>query len=265
MDAMSKTPHTSVSQIEMYAKCPRQYEYRYMRGMIRPPGFALLVGSGVHTGCEVAMKSKALTGNNLRTADVVDAAVNGYDERTADGGVCDDPGDGTVDSNRDRVAAFASYWAAAVQPDYVPAGPEAVECRFNISITPALDFVGVIDLMTHAGRLVDWKTGTKALTETDADTSLQLTAYSAAYRRINGADPLSVAFEQVVERKNETARVHQIGRRRTTEDYQGLLQRIDLVAKAKQAGIFPPCSPSSWHCQPRWCGYARQCRYCAQK
>ena len=66
--------HVSASQIAMYQRCPRQWAFRYVLGIKRPPDGGLVVGSGVHAGAEAGMITKKATGDNPDREQVAEIA-----------------------------------------------------------------------------------------------------------------------------------------------------------------------------------------------
>jgi len=255
--------YVSVSRLTMYARCPAQYAFRYMEGLVKPPGVAMLVGSGTHTGAEVGMKHKATSGENMRPDDVRDAAVAGFDGRLGDGDVeltADEQSRGrpvVVGEARDRVAALSHFWAAAIQPGYWPMDAESVERRFRLPIESDLDLMGVVDLVTREGAVVDWKAGKRAVSQNEADSSLQLTAYALHHQWAAGRPPSEVQLAVIQEARETKHYVRRSSRDRT--DYAILLRRIEMMKQAERAGIFPPCNPDNWWCSVRFCGYWREC------
>jgi len=55
--------HLSPSQINTYTTCPKRWYYRYVLGLKRPPGIALIRGSAVHQGYADALNYKILWGD----------------------------------------------------------------------------------------------------------------------------------------------------------------------------------------------------------
>lgn len=257
--------YVSVSRLQMYARCPAQFCHRYVEGKIRPPGIAMLIGSGTHQGAEVAMKHKATTGENQRPDDVRDVAVNGFDWRVSDGDVALDDEEqargrpAAIGTARDRVAAAAHYWACAMQPDYWPFSVESIEQQFRIPLQADLDLMGVVDLITREQAVVDWKVGKRAISQGEADTSIQLTAYALHHQYTTGRAPSEVQLAVIQEAKETKHYVRRSVRDRT--DFGILLRRVELLQRAKAAGIFPPCNPDNWWCSPRFCGYWRECEH----
>lgn len=258
--------HVSVSQIMMHARCQEQYRRRYPEGEIRPPGIAGLVGGGMHKGAEHAMRHKAEHYANMAANDVRDLSVAGFDSRAEDG-VHLGPDEQTIGLStvigrgRDRAAAFGHYWGAAVQPEYTPLSEEYIEWRWRFPL-PRLDvdMVGVVDLVAGGiPEVVDWKTGTKAITQRAADASIQLAAYAlAAHREFGCTVPAS--FDQLLDRTGGTER-HHVGTICDRADYQRLLVRVGAFVRSVKTGVFVPCDPSEWICSRRRCGYAESCKY----
>jgi hypothetical protein len=48
---------------------------------------------------------------------------------------------------------------------------------------------------------------------------------------------------------------------RTVSDFQVLLRRVEVAAKALQVGIFVPARETDWWCSEKWCGYYPECKY----
>jgi len=262
---MSDTPeHLSATQLMMLARCPYQWKRRYLDGERVPPGIAAIIGSGAHSGFEHGMVHKLTTQTDLDHGSVVDAAVAAFDARYESEGAtltAEEQSRGAriiEGESRDRVAALADYWALAVQPEYMPA---EVENRWTLDL-PKLGtkLVGVTDVVTDDGAVVDWKTGRRTIARTECDKSLQLTAYGLAFHREHGEPPREVVLDQLLEKATETVR-NRITSTRSRADYACLLARVREVVRMIRAGVYPPGLPGEWWCSQKWCGYARTCPY----
>ena len=256
--------HFSVSQLGMYCRCAEQYRRRYIDGDKVPPGIALLVGGGVHGGIDAAMKGKKETGSDMPPDDLRDAAVASFDMRLSREEVSLTKEEREVGravvigSSRDRVAALSHYWGVVAQPGYSPLGSE-VEFTLPMEREVGLPLVGVVDLI-EAGRVTDFKTsGSRAVSQREADVSLQLTAYSLHVHRVQGTAP-EVRLDQLLDRSGKTER-RVLSAKRTRADYERLVLRLRATIAAVRAGNFPPCSPENWGCSERWCGFAATCPY----
>lgn len=259
-------PHISATQMEMFAKCPRQYYFRYVAGQRNPPGIALLTGKAFHTGAEINMRQKIESHVDLPESDIVDSAVAAFDSaRYTDGLVLtkeeSSRGEASVIGNaQDAVASLARTHAKEQAPDYQPT---LVEHTVRIELPGPRDLLGVIDLADDQRRVVDFKTAGKKKSQADVDTSMQLTIYSAAYALETGEQPSEVRLDVLASQKKGVSRQVLSGTR-TDADVAALANRIESVSRLLEIvgddpDLYPPASPGSWWCGPKWCGYWRQC------
>ena len=63
----------SNSQLGQWIRCPRQWEFRYVKGLKVPPGGAAVQGTAYHGGLKENFKYKIHTGVDMPLADVQDA------------------------------------------------------------------------------------------------------------------------------------------------------------------------------------------------
>ena len=261
-------PYLSPASLECYSRCPKQYEYRYLRGEIKPPGIAAHVGGGVHHGISTNFVQKIKSYEDLPAADIVDAAVSGFDDRTKGGYVLtpDESAAGkdkTLGAARDRTASFARCHAKYQSPEYQPV---LVEQGFRIKLSGTHDLLGFLDMADDQGRIADFKTGKRGKTQQDADTSLALTAYSAAHKLLRGSLPTEVVLDSMTyDSKGVAKRATPRRSTRTVLDLQTLQRRIHATLAAIQTGIFPPTSPTNWWCSQTWCGWHAECPYAVRK
>jgi hypothetical protein len=178
MSDCDKKPHLSSTQYDMLTRCGVQYERRYLRGEIVPPGIAMLVGSGVHVGAETNFRQKIESREDLPATDIIDAAVQGFKLRSADGFMLTDEEAArspsvVIGEATDLVAKLAEVHARAQAPEYQPV---AVEEYVRLPLAEAShDLVGVIDLVSDRREVIDFKTASRKPSPGDADTSTQLT------------------------------------------------------------------------------------------
>ena len=55
---MPKPKYLSVSQVNMYLRCPLQYMFRYIEGLKLPPKSAMTLGKSIHFGIEGNYRQK---------------------------------------------------------------------------------------------------------------------------------------------------------------------------------------------------------------
>ncbi len=255
-------PHVSNTQLGMYCRCAAQYEFRYIKGEVVPPGIALLQGTGYHRGAEHNFSQKIESHKDLPASDIVDASVAAFDAEQSSGYVLTDAeasiGAATVlGEARDKLVQIAEVHAAEQAPDYQPL---AVEHWQRIVFPNAThDLVTVTDLCDDRGRVVDFKTAARKKPTDSIRSDLQLTIYAAAYKIDTGEMPTEVRQDIITKTKEPKRQVLAAGR--TVADFQALLHRVNMILGAIQTGLFSPCAPDAWVCSPKWCGYFRQCPY----
>lgn len=256
-------PHVSATQVGMFCRCGEQYRRRYVEKHIIPPGMALHVGSGYHVGAEVNCRQKIESRRDLPVADIVDAAVAGFDARiNADG--CElteeEASRGlavTLGEAKDRLVILSTLHATEQAPDYQPVAVEET-CRIILP-RASRDLLGILDLADDRDRIVDFKTGARKKPQSAADESLQLTVYAAAFMATRQRPPAEVLLDSAISTKKPTRQV--LTSRRDQNDIRALAARLSTVIAAIDAGVFVPCNQDSFWCSTRWCGYARTCSY----
>lgn len=247
-------PYLSPSQIETYLRCGEAYRRRYVEGERIPPGIVAVQGTGVHAGAEVNFRQKILTGSDLPVRDIIDASVDGFDRQLKEGWTVDPEGPSVGDA-RDQLASLATVLAKEVCPEYQPTH---VEQTVRIELPGAYDMLGVVDLAAD-GKVIDFKTTAKTMSQSQVDKSPQITFYAAAHRILTGSIAEEVVIENLVKTK-KPKRVR-IASTRDKRDFAALAARINAVSAGIQAGVFVPAEQGSWMCSQRWCGYYESCPY----
>lgn len=259
----TRKPHLSASQLESYCRCPEAYRRRYLDGDIIPPGIAMLKGTGFHAGAKANFSQKIETHRDLPAEDIVAAAVADFETQTK-GSVSftdDEIGRGVqnvIGEATDDLSAMARAHAEQQAPDYQP---RMVEQSIRIELPNApRDLLAIIDLADDYNRIVDFKTAGKSKSQSDADTSVQLTVYAAAFEHETGESPSEVRLDTIVRTTKATKR-QVLSSSRDGNDFSALARRMNVVTSAIAAGSFPPATPGAWWCGPKWCGYFHTCPY----
>lgn len=256
---MSDKPHLSASQLEMFAKCPESWRRRYLEKEIIPPKLAMLKGTAVHAGAEKNMRQKIETHQDLPANEIIDAAVESFESNIKHDGFQLGPDEKKkdVDGYRNLVVEMATQHAAQQAPEYQPV---AVEKKFRIEL-PDLnhDVVGVIDLVDTNGDVIDFKTAGRAMQQSDADSSTQLSLYAAAQGDV---DEVNVKLDILIEpTARQPVRRQLVQAKRDRSDLPVIGRRISVISKTIDAGLFPPAAVGSWWCSESWCGYWSTCGY----
>lgn len=256
-------PHLSATQLDCLFTCGERYRRRYVEGEKIAPGIALLIGSCTHKGIEINFRQKIASHQNLPRRDVVEAAVAGIHSTIAEDGVELDAAeqsrgrDAVVGDAVDSVAMLAGLHYDTQAQDYQPV---AIEKEILIPFPNAThDMMGFIDLVDDHERVIDFKTAGKSKSQTDADSSVQLTIYAASHWREHARMPSECRLDVLV--KTKTPKRQIVTTQRDPTDLRALLARVNAALTIIQAGNYGPCVPGHWQCSPKYCGYFRTCRF----
>lgn len=256
------TPRPQLHATSLNIQCGEAFRRRYLEGEIIPPGVAALVGSATDRAVTKNLQHKITThGDLLPVEDVAetarDSVVAGWqsgvkldaDEAALGPAVVK----GHAADKAVRLAVLhAQQKAPVIQPTHV-------QRRWTLELRGfPVDLAGTLDIQ-EVGSVRDTKTSAKAPSEFAAQTSMQLTAYHLAVGVIDGTPPASVSLDYLVDTKQP--KVITLTAVRDRGDYQALLNRVEMIAKAIETGTFLPVSPDHWMCTPKWCGYFDSCRY----
>jgi hypothetical protein len=256
-------PHLSPTQLDMFTKCPEQYRRRYIEGEKIPPGIAQMKGSALHRGAEFNMRQKIESHVDLPAGDITEMAVTTFEaathgeylllpEERAMGA------DTTIARAKDSVAAMTEVHARQQAPEYQPV---LVEEKVRIALPGPRDLLGIIDLADEQDRVIDFKTASKSKSQSEADTSVQLTVYAAAFTARRGRKPRSLRLDTVVHTAAGKLSRQALDTERDEADIAALANRVDAVSAAIEAAVFPPAPPGAWYCSKKFCGFYATCRY----
>lgn len=252
---MGRPEYISNSQIGTMLHCPRQWEFRYIKGLkIRPSG-ALVQGSSYHEALKANFENKIKTGDDLLANDLLDAFSTSWDNNTK--AVKDDedfndiieekvnwedkdPGE-LKDETINALKVYHSKIAPMIRP-------LAVEQRRDVNIGD-IHFMGFIDLEL-LGETADHKLKSRSMSQDDANKELQ--PYS--YALLNGKREFT--FHVAVKKKVPEIQLVHVSK--TINDIEWFKNLIINIDKQINSGIFPP-NPCGWWCGEKWCGYFSLC------
>jgi putative RecB family exonuclease len=257
----------SISRLNMMLRCPKQYEHRYVDGIVAPPGVALIVGKGTHRANASDLLAKMDSGSLLSSDEVkaIAADATKREWEAQDVALDDDERAQGADAVKgeavDRSVTLASLYHENIAPTVEPTG---IEEPFTVQLPSVVhELTGYIDVNT-ATRIRDCKTTGKTPEAEAADKSLQLTGYIWADWERSGRTTMKTgALDHLVTLKKSAKAITQ-ETTRTEEDFSRLHARLDIAAETINSGLFAPCDPGQWCCSPKWCGYWNHCEFGAR-
>lgn len=244
----------SSTQLNMFLRCPRQYEYRYVHGLKVPPSGAMVQSRVWHKAVERNYRQKIRSERDLSLGEMQEFFVAQFDTELAREEVIFEPGE-KAGKLKDQGTAIVAAHHKAIAPDVRPL---LVEERFTVNLGDDFPFelTGVWDVVERDGTIADNKAYRKPPYQEDLDKDIQFTLYVLAFRATRGEIEPGLRMDAIIKTKNPKAL--QLHTRRTNEDCRWLLGLIEQVGKAITSGNFYP-NPNGRHCSPRFCGYWDRC------
>jgi CRISPR/Cas system-associated exonuclease Cas4 (RecB family) len=270
--------YLSISQVNMYLRCPKQYEFRYVKDKKQPPAVPLALGTSGHAALETTHHHIVDHDVPAPTEQLLDSFSDKWTELSAQIEDWEGEQPGHVkDKGVALVRIYNERFAPTVKPQADAEKKErGIEKKFEITVggVPMLGYIDLIDtnspvafseeelaLMAKYGRVapeelrsavVDFKFKSKSMAQSEVDGSLQMTLYSLA------TGIYAIRFDQLLKTKKPT--VKRAAAVRTKQDHLWLQRVVRDVADAISKGVFPPTDPTSWSCNAKWCGYFHLCR-----
>lgn len=145
----------SATQISMFLRCPKQWEFRYVEGRKNPPSGAMVQSKAWHRTVEQNYTQKIESEKDLPLSHMQEFFASAYDEalqaEEIDFGTNEDPGR-LKDQGVDITTAHHKFVAPKVRP-------LLVEEKFCISLGDdfPFDLLGYWDLVDKDGMVVDNK------------------------------------------------------------------------------------------------------------
>jgi hypothetical protein len=242
--------HLSPSKIDMYLRCAKQIEWRYVKGLVALPGIAMVEGSRYHDTAAVRNNRLKSGEKDMTVKEMTQYFQDTFSDLLSDGGTKDiDWGEGETP---DSVLTRAERLMPELHTKLAPIGrPKHVE---EMSSCPVggIPFKFIVDLVDDGG-VSDYKVIGRRKNQNDVDSSLQLSVYAFKYKT------KKVRLDTLVKGKSSGG-ADRLWSTRGAADFKWLFVVAQGVWDAMLAGHFPPCDPTSWVCGPKWCGYYSRCR-----
>lgn len=262
------------SMINMINRCAAQFENRYIRGIIIPPGVAARKGSSVHRGAEHNYRHVVEKGEPAPVDEVQDATRDEFVRLVKNEGVWF--ADEDVPEKQNILTASMNEAIAVSRfyhEQFAPLDREIaiVEERLYADIGVGIPLSGKPDVVAD-GRIPDLKTAGKRWIAGREDIEIQPTMYRILCRE-NGLGDLPFEYRIMTNMKgrpkgdnciwdSETGVCGEVRQAvRTAEHEEALKSRVVAVKTMLDTGSFPPAYPDTWWCSPKWCGYFTMCPY----
>lgn len=244
----------SASWLSTWLKCPRQFGYAKVSGIRIPPGWAMVGGTAMDHTLNEHLTQKIQGVNGLRGTALTDYYVTTLRRL----GEKLQP---TGEKDPDLEAGGAKLLPLYERQVSDKIEPLEVQKEVRIpfpDLGPNRVFVAHLDLIRSNGPtkvISDHKFVGKSPMPDKAVKSLQLRAYdyviddpSHQVEMINlvrlKRDPKIVVQPYIV----------------TPDDRAEFLRMLRWVSRMSATKLYPQCDPTSWVCNPNWCGFYSLCR-----
>ena len=273
-----KNLRLSHSQVGMMLRCPKQWEFRYAKGMKIKPSGPMITGSAFHKVAEVTFKRRMVGGMPVTIEEAGDIYSTDFNRAMSEEEIEWKPGVNPGEMKDDGIILARNYLQTIV-PGIFPTMVEHVD---QFEMIPGVDMMVVIDTVDSGTNIVDYKVTGKAWSDGQAETEIQHYPYLWYMNWLGGAkqpwegdtsfeyhvnlltrakkkrtkpkkwDPVNDAL---VMRKNVDSVITEAGFRLYREQVEG-------VAAMIHAGLFPPrgrAAKNFW-CSEGMCGYWEYCK-----
>ena len=238
--------HISHSQLDMWRRCPRSWEFRYVRGIRSPASGPLILGGAYHKALEINFMQKIGTGKDLPTSECIEIYHDEWGTRVSEE---DDIDWGHISPN-----AYEEQGAGLVE-EYMETTAFAVH-PLEVEKTYWTDIDGVrftyrMDMRDVNKIVIDHKTAAKAYTQDRIDKDMQATA--GAF--VIGS---SIVYHNHVAVKTRVPHIQIMKTYRLQADIDWWLEMTRLDIMQMKSGVAPP-RIDHWLCSGKYCGYWDKC------
>ena len=270
--------YLSASAIKTFLRCPSQYMFRYVDGLIEPPKAEALVGSLGHAGLEAWYGEVIANGTRLPAKAALDAAEAKLpvlaEQYTMEVSAADK--DALLAQLPDVITPYITRVAHRVNPS-------AVEEEVTAYTSKGVKLLGYVDLLREMDEeeiclfnasgvvLCDYKfTGKKwSLGQLKNNLQFMLYRYMTGVQqqeihnmRKGGAGKITkdCSDDFLAEEQDITSNLRILRTSFDADNTEYVEHVVHSVATAITSGVFTPCDPEAWCCNETWCGYWNRCR-----
>ena len=180
---MAKIDHLSPSQMRSYLRCPKAYEFSYIKGIKTPPSGAMICGTAYHDAVAYYYKSGDIAYPADVFSDSWERQLHLHETQDEDSTVEFDTTD--IDWNdekpgdvKDAGIALTQLYCRDIAPRY---NPVTVETWKEVYIK-GIKLVTITDLVTE-NVIADHKVSKRRFSDADKANDIQVTAYTYIERK----------------------------------------------------------------------------------
>lgn len=250
-----KHPLITQSFLGMFAACPLAAKFRYIDGIISPPGIAALQGTATDAAVTYGCDSVIKTGKDAPLKDKVDLALTTFHEKKSEHRIFeDDDLNALSDQTEQLVTAHHKTVAATLKP---------VRTQEAILIEgPEFNTAGTIDIVEEGDLLADTKTSGKS-NEYPGKGIIQSALYTKLYQDKHGVTPKGFRFDVVVKTKVPKIERVEVA---PSQIASGVLDHVihatmNELKSSLASDVWRIAENGHWRCAStgKWCAYLSMC------
>jgi hypothetical protein len=245
--------HLSYSSVSSYLLCAKAWRYHYIDKVPSAPSPALVFGSAVHN----AVEEYICAGDPLTAV-----PWDKYWDQVLEGEpVCWN----TEEPDEYYTMGYTMLTDPKIKAELdkiVPQlkdGVPVVEKRITLQVPGVpIPIIGYIDVITADGVPCDFKTSSRAWSQSKAEEETQSLFYLAALSQAGVRLP-DWTFRHYIFVKTKTPKFQMFEHRHNPGQIMWLYGMIRSVYDGIEAEIFPE-NPTGWKCSSKWCDHWSSCR-----
>jgi hypothetical protein len=242
--------YLSLSSLKKFQMCPEKWRRHYIDHEPEPSSGKMVLGSSAGAALAQHYGRQIETGEGISGEELLDEFCAEWEDRIGREEV--DYGSDTPGELKDSGARALGLYHSGTAPGIVPV---SVEREFELS-WPGVEWrmAGFLDLETAAGRVGDYKLGSKRMSDGDVRADLQPTTYLVA-RRAEGNPAAGFDFHVMARTKTPTVTIMPAPRSEAQLDL--FTDRVFALA----VEIDWRCQTGSWMGAPPMTWFCGNCRY----
>lgn len=250
--------HVSISQVDMFRRCPKQWMFKYVRGYPTNKSAGLTLGTSIHEALAEAnlYRQGGIQLNETVLPRLIDVAKVqaiqdiGDADTTSTEFVWDECTD--MMTLEQRIESILNTTLPQIEGS--TAMPLYVEYEFPTIELPStgIPLMGYIDLVDANGVVWDYKVSGKKKSQLELDQSTQLSVYLYAIHE-DGGDAGILHIDK------KKGGISVLPTRHSRDKVLSTIEGIDGTVAMMQTGVYAP-NPEGWHCTPGFCSFYNICR-----
>ena len=251
--------HLSYSQLNLFAKCQKQWQFRYLDKIPAPVKGEVLRGDAYHKALAYAYSSMVIYKEAPSIDEILSVYSDAWDKRLRDKLIIDEgeeiylPAVDFKDKDpgklKDEGIELLKIYYHTTLPAVIP---REVEVK-KTTTYEGIPLVSYIDLVTQDGTICEHKVSARNFSNTELQKDLQ----SLFYGLVLGGNEIDFHIHQALALKKPEIKVISIKRSKADIDWIGRM--VMAVWKQIELGVFSP-SPAGYWCSPDFCPYWGHCR-----